>query len=333
MLLGIKPSITGRFWKSRRARYIAPALIALLFLICLIGAALLDGISVDEMDWEFWRAGLQPPTIIIYTIAVIPLMDKLWNRAVGTLLPLVKGEDGTREKLAAEISKKDPWRESIAASLVMVLILVLSQPWNWDYGWVGLYRVVAPMIMFGLLGWLVYTGLRGARNLTRLTRATLSLDIFHLEVLAPVARWSLGISLAFIGGITISMVFVPRENLLNVFNISVYAVLICTTVLIFFISMLGTHHAILKVKKRELLTAQEMLTVAYRKMQGQVTRGSTADDGRVFSEVAAWGIYETSVRNIREWPYDASIIRRLVASLASPAAVYLIKLILGIQLG
>jgi hypothetical protein len=331
--LRVKSSITSRFLQSRRVRYVVIALSAVLLLIFLVGSALLDGITFDEMQWEFWRGGLQPPTIIVYIILVSPIINNYWNRAVDTLLPLVKGNNGLKEKLVKDLTKNDRWRESGAALLAMILIVALSQQLGWPQGWFGWYRMVTQLTMMGLLGWLVYTGLRGTRNMTRLTGSIQDLDIFNLELLSPVARWSLGVSLAFIGGITISLIFVPYDSLLNVLSISVYGVLISTTILIFFVSLLSSHNAILRVKRRELAMAEEQLATAFRKQRGLVMRRAEETDEKVFSEVTAWWIYVANVRSIREWPYNASIIRTLLASLISPTIVYLIKVMFGMQFG
>jgi hypothetical protein len=53
-------------------------------------------------------------------------------------------------------------------------------------------------------------------------------------------------------------------------------------------------------------------------------------DETVLTEVTAWGTYEANVRNIHDWPYTASILRQLLASLISPAIVYLIKVVFGV---
>jgi len=276
---------------------------------------------------------VQSPTIIIYIVMVSPIINGYWNRAVNTLLPLIK-ENKLKEKLITDLTKNDRWRESSAALVAIGAIVAISHDWEgWPDGWFEWYRLITQFTMIGLLGWLVYTGLRGVRNLTRLTRSIQDLDIFNLELLSPVASWSLGVSLAFIGGITISLIFVPYDSLLNAISISVYSFLIFTIILIFFSSMLSTHNAILRVKQRELNAAQEKLSIAFRKMRRSSPRGAEETDKTVFTEVAAWGTYEANVRNIHDWPYTASILRQLLASLISPAIVYLIKVAFGVQFG
>jgi len=248
MTLHVRSAITNKMPQSGRMLYAGVVLLAVVLLALLVGSALLDRITFGQMDWEFWRGSVQSPTIIIYIVIVSPIINGYWNRAVNTLLPLIK-ENKLKEKLITDLTKNDRWRESSAALVAIGAIVAISHDWEgWPDGWFEWYRLVTQFTMIGLLGWLVYTGLRGVRNLTRLTRSIQDLDIFNLELLSPVARWSLGVSLAFIGGITISLIFVPYDSLLNAISISVYSVLIFTTILIFLSSMLSTHNAILRVK-------------------------------------------------------------------------------------
>ncbi len=327
----VKSAIIEKMPRSGRMRYAGIMLLAVILLALLVGSALLDRITFRQMDWEFWRGSVQAPTIIIYIILVSPIINGYWNRAINTLFPLIK-DSKLKEKLITDLTKNDRWRESGTALASIGTIVVISHTWDgWPDGWFEWYRLVTQFTMIGLLGWLVYTGLRGVRNLTRLTRSIQYLDIFNLELLSPVAKWSLGVSLAFIGGITISLIFVPYDSLLNAISISVYGILIVTTILIFFSSMLSTHNAILRVKQRELNAAQEKLTIAFRKMRGSSSLGAEETDETVFSEVTAWGTYEANVRSIHDWPYTASILRQLLASLISPAIVYFIKVIFGVQ--
>jgi hypothetical protein len=117
------------------------------------------------------------------------------------------------------------------------LSLPLMQVWNW-WGpgeiWLKSYVLVTYLIMFGLLGWLVYDGLNSTVRRNRLNRQQLNIDIFDTEKLAPFARSSLSASLAFIGGISLSIPCQPVESLIEWENIVVYAVLFVVAILLFF---------------------------------------------------------------------------------------------------
>jgi hypothetical protein len=187
-------------------------------------------------------------------------------------------------------------------------------------------------VLFGLLGLLIFKGLRSTRYLTRLNQ-NIDLDIFDLDALLPVARWSLAVSLAFIGGIVISILFQTIENLIQWPVITIYVVLIGATVAIFFISMWSTHQTISAVKKRELGFVTRNLTKASRDLKQEADNIAGGDTKELYYAVAAWGFYGRRIREIKEWPLNAGIVSRLVLSAVSPGVVYALKVILGTGIG
>jgi hypothetical protein len=183
------------------------------------------------------------------------------------------------------------------------------------------------MILFGLLSWLIYSSFTGSRYLSRLSRQHLNLDIFDTGVLTPIARSSLGFSLAFIGGISLSLVFQTQEDLLMWNNITVWVILVCFTVLLFFLSMWGTHSTIAKAKRRELDLAQKHLKAASRELKERAADGSLKGMVELSSTINAWVTYEKRVKEASTWPFNAGIIRSLAMSVLVPAAIYLMKIV------
>lgn len=57
-----------------------------------------------------------------------------------------------------------------------------------------------------MAGWLIYDTLIGIVRVSRLSHINLKLDILDTEILIPVTRWSLGISLVFVGAISVTIV-------------------------------------------------------------------------------------------------------------------------------
>ena len=188
------------------------------------------------------------------------------------------------------------------------------------------------MALFGLLALLIYSGLHDARYVAKLNQ-NINLDIFDIGVLTPVARWSLAVSFAFIGGIVISIIFQTAENLMQWQIIMIYVILVGATIAIFFISMLSTHNAISRVKKRELAFVTEKLTEASHDLKQKASKSADADTRELYYAVAAWGLYERRIREVKEWPLNAGIISRLILSVVSPWVVYLIKVLLGMVIG
>jgi len=166
-----------------------------------------------------------------------------------------------------------------------------------------------------------------------LSRQHLNLDVFDTGVLAPIGRSSLGFSLAFIGGISLSLVFQTQEDLLNWNNITVWIFLVCFAVLLFFLSMWSTHNILARTKKRELSLAGNYLAEVTRELKESAIHGRLEGADRLYSAVAAWGTYEGRVREAPVWPFSAGVLRRLFASVLVPGAVYLTKILLLPKLG
>ncbi len=242
--------------RSQLSWYWATAVVAAVLILFLILAAYLDGIFSELSAWLFWRDYLDSPVLIIYTLVVYPFMWRLWKRTIQVFQPLLSPEVGALNQLVPKApTPKRRWQWA-AVFIGAIFFLSLSQPWGWNWIsgeiWLNVYEVVTFPLLFGLLGWLFYNGLASSRYLARLSHKNLKLDIFEPGLLTPVARWSLGTSFAFISGISMSLAFQIQENLLVWQNITIYAVLIGVTVLLFFLSMWSTHSAMAKAKSREL---------------------------------------------------------------------------------
>ncbi len=144
----------------------------------------------------------------------------------------------------------------------------------------------------------------------------------------PVAHWSLGISMAFLGGISITIAFQTVENLRLWENFVIYAAIIIVALATFFISVWSTHEAIVRAKRSQLGMIRRHLDVGFRRLQNTDLQGR---DEAMHSEIAAWSAFEKRVESVSEWPYDGRILRRLLASALFPSIVYFLRL-LGISL-
>ena len=317
--------------RTRLPWYGATALISLVLLLSLVLAAYLDGVFSRPLDWGVWRGGLQPPVIITYILVIYPLMQRLWDRAVQALVPLLDLDERSRNDIVNSLNAANHRSEWLSVILGAIFWIALSQPWNWIEDWPDVYGLAVQMIMFGLLGFLVHGGLGNTRQLMKLNR-NVKLDISNPGSMAPVAHWSLGISLAFVGGITISVAFQPAESLMQWQTIVIYAVLLSVTIMIFFISLWGTHRAMLRTKRSELALAREHLRAALRELKEKTAGGPAEGIEKLHSAVAAWGTYERSVRETPEWPYNANLLLRLGASALFPTIVYLLKILFGVRL-
>ena len=185
--------------------------------------------------------------------------------------------------------------------------------------------------MFGALGFLVFDGLDGTLRVSRMTRRHLKLDVFAVSKLLPLANWSLAVSMAFVGGISISTALRDLNNLRHWQTAAFYVCLISVALIIFFLSLWGTHAAIVRAKRAELAVAERNLESAFRELRLTSGQASTSQGGTVYSTATAWAAYERKVREAPEWPYGAHVVRRLAASVVLPSAVYLLKLLFGLR--
>jgi hypothetical protein len=307
-----------------------------LLLLLLILAAFLDGSLGYLSELKFWQSLLDSPALIIYILVVYPFMWRLWQRAVKAFQPLLPPDDSTPNQLTAEVPALNRRWEWVALLIGVVFFISVIQPWDWNWVsgelWLHVYELVTFPLFFGLLSWLIYSGLAGSRHLAHLCRQNLNLDIFEPGLLAPVARWSLSTSLVFIGGISLSLAFQTGESLLALESIIIYAVLVAAIVLLFFMSMWSTHQVMARAKKSELALARKHLTAAYRELKERVAQNQTEGMEKLYSTLTAWSTYERQSKEAQTWPFNAGIIRRLAISGLLPGIIYLIRYLLGPRL-
>lgn len=267
------PLVMEMVKRSRLPWRWAVALIAAVLLLFLILVAYFERQVGSQFTWDYWRVGLQAPVIIIYVLAVYPFMWRLWQRAILAFRPLMSLEEAAFYRIAMRGSvPKRHWEWAVLLAGA-AFSLAIGQPWMWVGQWLDVYLAVTSMLMFGLLGWLIHGGLAANRHLAWLSRQQLDLDVFNAGLLAPVARWSLGVSLAFVGGISLSLAFQLQESLLNWQALITYSILICATVLMFFLSIRSIHSLMARAKKQELATVRKHLVGARLKLKEQ-----TAED-------------------------------------------------------
>jgi hypothetical protein len=314
--------------------YWATAVVTAVLLLFLILATFLDGVLPSLSQWAFWRQLLNSPVMITYILAVYPFIWRLWEGAVQSFQPLLPLEEGSFNKriLVYVPNRRWEWAAVIAGA---VFWLSLEQPWSWTWGvdalWLYVYILISSSLSFGLLALIIYTSLARARQLTQLSRQNIEMNLFDPKLI-PVGFSSLGVSLAFIGGTSLSLVFQTRESLQTWSSITIYATLVLAILLIFFLSMWSTHTAMTKAKNHELALVRQHLATASRKLRKRMSQSELNDESEFSSTIAAWVSYERRIREAPSWPFNAGIIRRLLASTVAPTVVYLIKIISGLGL-
>jgi len=293
-----------------------------------------DSALSDFLEWEFWQKATLSLIQFSYILILYPFFWRLRESAIQVFRPLVNLDDEAFDRLAAKVSIPNRRWEWVAVLLGVTVTLIVGQPWNlaWKSGevWTSVYTVIYSPIYSGLLYWLIYDTLASTIQHARLSRQQLKLDILETNLLTPVARWSLGISLAFVGGISLSLINRTWEDLISWSAIYTYSMLICVTVLIFFLSMWPAHKAIAIIKNRELALAQKHLIEASHELKERAEKGSLERAEGLFSTISMWETYQRLVKGVPTWPFNATIIRWLATSFLIPASVYFIKILAGL---
>ena len=320
--------------RSRLGWHWVAVIIATVLILLLMLAAYLDGVFADLSHWETWRNLLDGPTLVLYILVIYPPIWRMWQRAAQSLEALLPADERNPKRESPEgLLIKRRW-EWVALIIGAVFWLVLWQPWaeSWRSGviWLSAYDVFTQLLLFSLLGWLLYSSFSGNRYINRLSRQNLNMDIFDTNMLTPVTRSSLGFTIVFIGGISLNLGFQTQEDLLMWNNIIVWVILLCFVVLLFFLSMWGTHSMMSRAKRHELDLVQNHLKSATHELRERAAEDSLKGAEELSLTITMWMNYERRVKEAPEWPFNATIIRRLAASTLVPIAVFLLKVFSGL---
>lgn len=302
---------------------------ASLFLILApIGAAYLDGVLGQLFSGDSWRTALLPSAVIIYILAVAPILDRMGVRAVEAFRPLVLIDDDDFDRLVDQASRLNPVGELVAFGVGAAFGLWVGFIGLSDEGlfWLGPCLMLTGSLMFGLLAWTIYSAVAGTRLTAELHRQPLRVDILDPTPFEPIGRQSLSIALVFVGGMLLSVLF--GLGLVNVFawpNWLLYILLAMAPVLVFFLNMRDTHRVLAAEKKQQLEAVQQNIVLASRALMDRIAAGEST--GTLAAEINALALYEERLQAARTWPYDTAMLRTLFFSLIIPAAAEIVKLV------
>ena len=308
------------------------AAVGLGLILFLVAASYLAGlVTARPLDTVAWRNLLQAPALIVYLLSIQPVLKRLRDSAIGVFRSQVPINDDEYYEVVAGAPIFNRRWEWLSASLGVAGFVLLGQPWDrtgewWALGsgWLMLYTLITGGLLYGLLSHFIYSALSGTRLFTRLHRHVANINVFDLESLEPIGRWSLGIALAFVGGTTLSLLFLPNFTV-AVPTVVIYGAVILAPVLVFFLNMLSTHRVMVAAKKRHLEMVRNNLAKGASKLTELEAKGETRDAGELLDSMTAWVALESRIREVPEWPYSRSILRRLVASTLLPLAVFLVQ--------
>jgi hypothetical protein len=309
--------------------------VVLVMLLSLVGAAYLDGVLARPFNADFWRIALGSPAIIAYALLLQPSYKRWRDGAIKAFRPLVPVNDDQFQRSLAGASLFNRRREWLAVAVGAGAWLVISQPWDrsgpaWTWSPVGqsLWLTLVGLLLTGLvyvfMGYFIYSGLSGTRLFAELHRGPLEINVFDLGALEPIARWSLGIALYFIGGITLSLISLPRFSI-GIANVIGYIPATLAPVAVFFLNMQTVHSAMVEAKERELKMIRAKMVEASHALQSSAAKGEDKDAQAQLASIEAWEAHQKRVKALPEWPYTPDIKRNLVLSSLLPGAVGIAK--------
>lgn len=297
------------------------AAVSLGLLLLLVGAAYLDGVLTGPIDTSSWRNLLMAPAIVAYVLLVLPKLKQLRENAIAAFRPLVPLDDERFQRTLAGASVFNRRRELLALGAGAVAGVLLNRAW-WPLipFWMTVYFILASAIMYGLLGCFVYSSLSGTRLFRETNACALDVSVFELALLEPVGRWSLGVALSYVGGNTLSLIFIHQLALI-VETAIIYGVLLLAPVLVFFLNMASTRRIMVNAKKQELKMVRESLVAASQALKEKAAQGEPEDMRVLLDRFTSWVAVEKRVREVPEWPYTTGIQRSMALSLLLPIAV------------
>jgi hypothetical protein len=286
---------------------------------------------VDFFVKGYWQSIYLPTAVILYILFVGPILTRIERKVVESFRPLVRTDDDTFQQVVARASRTNPIIEAIAfgaGGALGATIGLTSVESTSGMLWLELWVLLSGIVMFGMVGWAVYAAVSSTRLTSALHHLPLCIDIFDPKPFEPIGRQSLALSLVFVGGILLSMVFnVGSLSILAWQNLVVYLALALVVVLVFFLNMRETHRLLSTAKNKELEAVQKNVVAASRTLMERI--GSGEPTGSLGAEINALVVYEQRIRGTRTWPYDTAMLRTLFFSLVIPAALELAKLIFG----
>jgi hypothetical protein len=211
------------------------------------------------------------PTVIVYILWVYPPLLRRWTLAVDALRPLAD-----RPELIERAHAVNRRREWTALLLGAAFSIWVTRPWQFDGRWLLLYLYASNVVMFSLMALAIYDCLMRTQRLTRIVRAGLQLDLFDRRSYTPVARWGQRVSLTFVGGTCLSLLFQSFEALNTLRSLVIYSTVVVVSLTLFFTSIWSIHDALVAAQQRELALIHQHWSTARSEFKRKLAEGAAA---------------------------------------------------------
>jgi len=301
----------------------ALAVVCLLVLLLLVAVFAHGGLPVDGR-WGLWKMGLEP-AVIIYILGIYPPLHRRWTLALDALRPLTNRPELVEQ--ARAVNRHGEW----TALLLGAAFSVWVTPWHFAARWQLLYVFASNIVMFSLMALAIYDCLVRTRRLTRIVRSGLQLDLFDRRSFTPLARWGQSVSLTFVGGTCLSLLFQSYETLYTVQSLVIYSIMVVVSLTLFFTSIWSIHGALVAAQQRELAVIHEHWSRARSELKRKLAEGAAGEPAGLYEPIVVLGAYESQILAASTWPFNPKIVKELVASLVAPILIYGLKIAVGLS--
>ena len=316
-------SLLGRLERFLGPRYGAFVVVLALALALLLAlAAATHDAGGPRSGSRLWMLGLDP-VILVYILVIHPFMRRRSERAMQSLEALAPG----RAAGPPPSRRRGEWAALLLGSLAG---LAVARRLPGIEGWLRLYAEATSALTFALLAATIYGSVMRSRHIGTRLRAGVELNVFDGHLLTPFAQWGQSLSLVFVGGISLSLLFQSYDSLRSIEGVIVYGCLILVALTLFFMSMWTVHVALAKAQDKELARVRSDLAAAreaLHRQRGGAMAGAAQD---AYLPAVVLGLYERQVLDAPTWPFNPTIAGRVLASAVAPLGVYVLKLAFGV---
>jgi hypothetical protein len=269
------------------------------------------------------------PTIIVYVLAVSPLMARMDRTVEESFRTILKVPEEEAERLLRTVGVPRPAGElgALAVGALLGTLSLRAAGGTAVGGWLDFCLIFEALLMYALLAWVVYVSLVGSRLMSAIHRQPLHVDPFDLKPFEAIGRQGLMLALVFVGGITLSILFVGlrSENVRYLLFWLSYVPPFLVPIAIFFLIMLPTHRVLSAAKARELEAVRGHIIGSCRALTGRIESGQ--DSLALSQQVLALSAYEKRLEQMPTWPYNTRMVRTLFFSVLVPAGTFVARVL------
>jgi hypothetical protein len=270
------------------------------------------------------RGLLIAPAVIAYIFFVSPLLTRIADEVFVGLRPLLDVDKaGTRDLLnPAAAVRPARERQVIIGGALLGMLQVLASNGGLPDSWQEAYWLLTTAGLYALLGLVTLGSFAETRRIAALHRQIRRVDPLDPHPFDAVGRQGLVSALAFIGGISVSLLLMSEAIRRPEFWV-VYVPLVTVPVAIFFLNMRPTHALLSRCKRQELRHVAQQVNAGSRRLNDRLAKGQPT--GSLAADIGALMAFERRLESARTWPDDTAMLRTLGLSVLVPLATVVIR--------